>query len=87
MVVTHWPPTREAKHPGTQADESTPYFYNDREDLVRAIGAKLWISGHTHEPFDYQVGGTRIVGNPAGYPDESPDPGLFRPDRVIEIDP
>jgi predicted phosphodiesterase len=28
---------------------------------------KMWIHGHTHEPFDYFVGSTRIVCNPRGY--------------------
>ena len=71
--------------PKFEGDDLNPYYFNDREDLVRASGAKLWISGHTHEPFDYQVGGTRVVGNPSGYPDEPRDPGLFRSDRVVEV--
>jgi hypothetical protein len=28
---------------------------------------KLWTHGHTHEPFDYMIGSTRIVCNPRGY--------------------
>jgi len=28
---------------------------------------KLWTHGHTHEPFDYMIGETRIVCNPRGY--------------------
>jgi predicted phosphodiesterase len=28
---------------------------------------KLWTHGHTHEPFDYEIGSTRIVCNPRGY--------------------
>ena len=85
VVVTHWPPTKAAMHPRFVGDSLSPYFYNDREDLVRAIGAKLWIAGHTHDPFDYQVGATRVVGNPAGYLDETSDPGLFRPDRIVKL--
>ena len=85
VVITHWPPTKEAMHPSRDGDSLNPYYFNDRKDLVRASGAKLWISGHTHEPFDCRVGGTRVVGNPSGYPDESPDPALFRPDRVVEV--
>ena len=85
VVVTHWPPTKGAMHPRFEGDSLSPYFYNDREDLVRAIGAKLWIAGHLHDHFDYQVGATRVVGNPAGYHDETSDPSLFRPDRIVEI--
>jgi predicted phosphodiesterase len=28
---------------------------------------KLWTHGHTHDPFDYVIGETRIVCNPRGY--------------------
>ena len=35
--------------------------------LVRKVGARLWVSGHTHTPFDYEVGQTRVIGNPRGY--------------------
>lgn len=28
---------------------------------------KLWTHGHTHEPFDYMIGETRVVCNPRGY--------------------
>ena len=85
MVVTHWPPTKEAMRPKFEGDALNPYFYNDREDLVRAMGAKLWIVGHTLQPFDYQVGKTDIVSNPAGYPGQPRDPRLFRQYRVVEI--
>ena len=28
---------------------------------------QLWIHGHTHDPFDYGIGGTRVLCNPRGY--------------------
>jgi hypothetical protein len=28
---------------------------------------KVWTHGHTHDPFDYMVGGCRVVCNPRGY--------------------
>ena len=84
VVITHWPPTKEAIHPKFDGDSLNPYFINDRENLVREIGAKLWISGHTHEAYDYQIGATRCLGNPTGYPGEERESRLFRPDRVVE---
>jgi hypothetical protein len=27
----------------------------------------LWLHGHVHDSFDYQVGRCRVVANPAGY--------------------
>ena len=85
VVITHWPPTLEAIHPKFEGDEMNPYFINDREDLVRAIGAKLWISGHTHEAFDYHIGTTRCIGNPTGYEGEDRQSRLFRPNRVALV--
>jgi len=28
---------------------------------------KLWVHGHTHDPYDYVIGETRVVCNPRGY--------------------
>jgi len=36
-------------------------FILDHPEIV------LWTHGHTHDPFDYVLGGTRIVCNPRGY--------------------
>ena len=85
VVITHWPPTKGALHPKFEGDSYNPYFINDHDDLVRDIGARLWVSGHTHEAFDYRVGGTRCIGNPAGYPGEPLESRLFRPDRTVEV--
>ena len=86
VVITHWPPTKEAIHPKFDGDELNPYFINDREDLVRVVGVKLWISGHTHEAYDYRIGVTRCIGNPTGYSGEHRESRLFRPDKVVEIE-
>ena len=86
VVITHWPPTKEAIHPIFDGDKLNPYFINDRENLVRALGAKLWISGHTHEAYDYQIGATRCIGNPTGYSGEHRQSRLFRPDKVVEVE-
>ena len=85
VIITHWPPTKGAIHPKFEGDKLNPYFYNDREDLVQAIGARLWVSGHTHEAYDYDVGSTRCVGNPAGYLGEPRISAVFKPDKVIEF--
>ena len=60
------------------------YFVNDEEALVREMGARYWVSGHTHRPHEATVGKTVTVGNPTGYRNEERGPG-FRPDRVIEV--
>ena len=86
VIVTHFPPTKEAiakiYMSPNPASIFNSYFINDKEDLVRELNPKLWISGHTHTPFDYMVGNCRCVGNPRGYPNES---NLFSVAKIIEI--
>jgi hypothetical protein len=47
---------------------------------------KLWTHGHTHVPFDYMIGETRVVCNPRGYENDgySEDTG-WNPNILLEI--
>ena len=85
VVITHWPPSKGACHPRYEDYPLSPYYINDKPALVREIGARLWISGHTHEAYDYQEGPTRCIGNPSGFLGEDRHSNLFRPDRVVEV--
>ena len=85
VVITHFPPTLEAVDLTLYADDpNNAYFINDAEPLVQYVGAKLWVAGHTHSPFDYRVGQTRVVGNPRGYPFVPARPG-FSVTKTIEV--
>jgi len=46
----------------------------------------LWTHGHTHHPFDYMIGSTRVVCNPRGYESDgySEDSG-WNPNILLEI--
>ena len=46
--------------------------------------AALWVHGHMHESFDYEVYGTRVVCNPRGYAPNALNPD-FRSDWVVDI--
>ena len=85
VVITYWPPTQEAIHPRYERNELNPCFINDHEDPALTVGAKLWISGHTHEAYDYRIGATRCIGNPSGYTGEYRPNRLFRADKVVEV--
>ena len=85
VVITHFPPTLEALDRRLyEGSPLNPYFINDCEWLVEYLKPKLWVSGHTHSPFDYRVGDTRVVGNPRGYREESAQPG-FSVMKTVEI--
>lgn len=81
VVVTH-----HAPHPNSIAaefagDELTPAFVSDLSELIERHQPDLWIHGHTHTKFDYEIGDTRVVCNPRGYYYEQDyDPAL-----VIDI--
>lgn len=69
VVVGHHAPSRQSTHPRYMADEIMNGGYSSRLDFIieDRPQIKLWTHGHTHEPFDYLINGTRIVCNPRGY--------------------
>ena len=44
--------------------------------------AGLWIHGHTHDSFDYEVAGTRVICNPKGYHIEN---RAFQSDLTVTV--
>ena len=86
VVITHFPPSLGALDLNTYEDDPmNPYFINDNAALVEFVKPRLWISGHTHSPFDYREGSTHVVGNPRGYPGTRPRPG-YDPMRTVTLD-
>ena len=67
VVITHHAPTAQSIHPRFAGSLLNTCFVSDSEDLVASSGALLWVHGHTHDSFDYQVNKTRVVCNPRGY--------------------
>jgi hypothetical protein len=62
------------------------YHSDLREFILDRPQIKLWTHGHTHHPFDYMIGETRIVCNPRGYENDgySEDTG-WNPNLILEI--
>lgn len=69
VVVGHHAPSKASTHPRYKTEFMMNGAYStDLDEFVldrRQI--KLWTHGHTHEPFDYMLGTTRVVCNPRGY--------------------
>lgn len=65
VVVTHHGPHPLSVHPRYIGDPLNAAFVSDLSDLMP--GVDLWLHGHVHDSFDYQVGRCRVVANPAGY--------------------
>ncbi len=84
VVVTHHAPSPQSVHPRYANDLLSPAFASNLENLMDDKRAVLWVHGHTHESFDYEIHGTRVVCNPRGYAPLALN-SRFRPDLVIEI--
>jgi len=84
VVVTHHAPSSQSVHPRYASDLLTPAFASSLEELMGRERVELWVHGHMHDPFDYEIYGTRVVCNPRGYAPNELAMG-FRPDFVVEI--
>jgi Icc-related predicted phosphoesterase len=69
VVVGHHAPSKTSTKPRYQDDTLMNGGYSSRLDefILEHPQIKLWTHGHTHDPFDYMVGSTRVVCNPRGY--------------------
>lgn len=70
VVITHHAPSPQSIHPRFAGSVLNTCFVSDLERLAGKDRAQLWIHGHTHDSFDYQIEGTRVVCNPRGYAKE-----------------
>lgn len=84
VVVTHHAPSSRSVHPRYARDLLTPAFASNLEGLMGCDRAAVWIHGHMHESFDYEIYGTRVVCNPRGYSPEALN-SEFMSDFVVEI--
>jgi Icc-related predicted phosphoesterase len=69
VVAGHHAPSKASTHPRykTEYHMNGAYSTNLDDFILDRRQIKLWTHGHTHEPFDYMVGTTRVVCNPRGY--------------------
>lgn len=65
VVVTHHSPHPNSVHPRFAGSPLNAAFVSDLSPLMGK--AKLWIHGHVHDSFDYELAGTRVIANPRGY--------------------
>lgn len=65
VVVTHHAPHPKSIHPRYAGMQINTAFISDLTPLIEK--ADLWIHGHVHDSFDYEVARARVVANPRGY--------------------
>lgn len=68
VVVTHMAPHPKSIHQKYGGDIANASYCTNLDNWIHDHpNVKLWLHGHTHHPFDYQVYNTRVVCNPRGY--------------------
>lgn len=70
VVVTHFPPMIECKHPKIPEGILDTYFNNDLIDFVYNHRIDYWIYGHNHWSDRFKLMDTEFVSNQRGYPRE-----------------
>ncbi len=70
VVVTHFPPLIECKHPHIPEGILDTYFNNNLVDFVDGHDIDWWCYAHNHFSDEFELYGTRFVSNQKGYPRE-----------------
>jgi predicted phosphodiesterase len=85
VVVGHHSPSFQSVHESYAHDQLMNGGYHSElsEFILDRPQIKLWTHGHTHFPFDYTIGETRIVCNPRGY--DGYELTGWNPNIVIEV--
>jgi hypothetical protein len=88
VVVGHHSPSFRSAHEMYRHDTLMNGGYHSElsEFILDHPQIVLWTHGHTHHPFDYKIGETRIVCNPRGYQNDGYDEETgWDPNIVLEI--
>jgi predicted phosphodiesterase len=84
VVVTHHLPSMKSVADRYMEDRLSPCFASHLDHLLGY--SELWIHGHAHDSFDYDVGGTRVICNPRGYSrSHVNENAAFDPKLMVEI--
>ncbi|MEG3619769.1 metallophosphoesterase [Magnetovibrio sp. PR-2] len=84
IVMTHHSPHPNSVPGRYRSDAVTPAYASDLTEMLTEHEISLWVHGHTHVSFDYEVGGTRVVCNPRGYEGYEPN-DHFDPLMLVEV--
>jgi predicted phosphodiesterase len=84
VVVTHSCPSITSIPERFRDSGLAPAFATNMENVIQKYQPRLWIHGHTHDSYDYQIGKTRIVCNPRGYVPNA-DNRDFKPMLTVQI--
>lgn len=73
IVVTHHAPTELSVAAHFRGEALNHCYANEWANDILDRGPRYWLHGHMHDPVDYELGDTRVVANPIGYPGQYAD--------------
>jgi predicted phosphodiesterase len=68
IVLTHHLPSYRSCSKKFLANPLNIFYANHLDALIEDREPAIWMHGHTHDSCDYNIGNTRILCNPHGYP-------------------
>lgn len=70
VIVSHHSPSYQSVPEEFKGSTLNPAFATELSGVILDMKKppKLWVHGHTHTPFDYMIGETRVICHPRGYP-------------------
>ena len=72
IIATHFAPSPHAISSEYIGNPANPAFASDLTEFILANpNIRIWAFGHTHRPFDFILGETRLVCEPFGYNNEN----------------
>jgi predicted phosphodiesterase len=86
VVITHHAPHRQSLAQEFEDDWASTAYVSELPDEFFEV-PKLWVHGHTHRSFDYQIGNCRVMCNPRGYlsPGQGPENERFDPRLAVDL--
>lgn len=87
VVITHHGPHRKSLAKEYANSWISPAFVSELPESTFEK-ADLWVHGHTHTTFDYEVNGCRVVCNPRGYYNSQTgqfEVAGFNPSLVVDV--
>lgn len=84
IVISHHMPSEKCVAQEFMGSDTNCFFVNDQEKNILEKKPLLWVFGHTHYPFDFKIGETRLYANPGGYENEGANRS-FMERMIIEI--
>jgi len=82
FVISHHAPSYQSVPQEFKKHANGAYCSNLDDLILNHPQIKYWCHGHTHTPFDYNIGNCRVICNPHGYPGQNTG---YIPDLYIEI--